>query len=88
MKKYEDLIDNTADIKQIQKTLEIIFSSNVKSKSDVNKSFEITEEQYSIVNSDYTFAQNYTQEFGYNITLFYDKVMYDRKFFIKFTIDK
>lgn len=88
MKRFEDLVDTVADIEQIQKTIEKIFSSNVKLKSDIGKGIEVSEIDYGIINSDLYFVKNYVNEYGYDVNLYYDKVMYDRKYFIKFTICK
>jgi len=82
MKRYEELLDNSIDTEQVQKTIETIFNA-IKAKSDLNKNIEISEQNYNILKTDTFFAKNYVEEYGYDFITFYDKVMTDKKYFIK-----
>jgi hypothetical protein len=83
MKRYEELKEREIDYEKIKNLIEHIFEEKIKLKNDIGKNFEIEGIDYDVLSEDLEFSRKYCENFGYNISIFYEK-MFDRKFFIRF----
>lgn len=84
MKRYEELKEREIDYEKIKNLIEHIFEEKIKLKDDIGKNFEIEESDYDILSEDFEFSRKYCESFGYSISIFYERTMYDRTFFIGF----